>query len=413
MRISAGPNAIWSVASGASAMRKDAQYEGVRMERLAIGHGHSYSAVEASIHVGRYALALPFAVGRRVLDIACGEGYGAWLMSEAGAISVDGVDVAEEAISRAASTFQRPGVRFTCAGGEGIPGLFPKASFDLIVSIETIEHVSDPVDFLRALKSVAAPGAVIIISCPNDHWYFAPHESNPYHLRKYTFAEFCEITTSVLGDQVQWLIGSASLGFSAAPIDLQVRVEDAELPMIVRVAAQKEHLRVPSSLQPDVSDCSYFVGIWNAGHRVEGAGASHMLSMDLYARMMTMYEDSREGLSRQVAKTELLTTTLRRENEVLSDQLAKCLSRLEELSLENGAIHASGEALRVERDASLKELAGLRREHDTLAAERDALLPAAARWRALSSRVHQASPLAAKLLQRGLRLWLDRGGRRA
>ena len=76
------------------------------IERLKAGLEDPYDPIEASIHVGRYAMALPFASGRRVLDIACGEGYGSSLLA-ACATSVVGVDVAANAVAHAALKYRR------------------------------------------------------------------------------------------------------------------------------------------------------------------------------------------------------------------------------------------------------------------------------------------------------------------
>lgn len=59
------------------------------IERLDFGEGANYNAIEASIHLGRYALARSVVRGRRVLDAACGEGYGSTLLKKWGAAFVD------------------------------------------------------------------------------------------------------------------------------------------------------------------------------------------------------------------------------------------------------------------------------------------------------------------------------------
>src|SRR5688572_17038072 len=52
-------------------------------------------------HVYRYRFAASYAPGRRVLDIACGEGYGSAALLKAGAASVIGVDISAEAVAHA------------------------------------------------------------------------------------------------------------------------------------------------------------------------------------------------------------------------------------------------------------------------------------------------------------------------
>jgi 2-polyprenyl-3-methyl-5-hydroxy-6-metoxy-1,4-benzoquinol methylase len=59
-------------------------------ERMVPEEAHARTFWE---HIGRYRFARDFVRGRRVLDIACGEGYGAAALARAGAASVIGIDV--------------------------------------------------------------------------------------------------------------------------------------------------------------------------------------------------------------------------------------------------------------------------------------------------------------------------------
>ena len=177
-------------------------------ERLRFGDGICPSnTMDLIEHFGRYATLARFAKGQRVLDTACGEGYGSWLLKEWGASSVLGLDVSEESISAARREFSRDGVDFRVADAGDAVSALPAASFDLIACFETIEHVDDPERFLTGLRSLAAPGARIFISCANDHVACPPDQRHPYHLRKYTFEEFREFSERVLGSAGQWLLG--------------------------------------------------------------------------------------------------------------------------------------------------------------------------------------------------------------
>ena len=55
-------------------------------------------------HCHRYAFARRFVAGRRVLDAACGEGYGSALLAEA-ADTVVGVDIDAQVVAKAATTY--------------------------------------------------------------------------------------------------------------------------------------------------------------------------------------------------------------------------------------------------------------------------------------------------------------------
>ena len=97
----------------------------------------------------RYRFAKDFVRGKRVLDIACGEGYGAAALAKAGASSVVGVDVSADVCDHALRKYgldARPG------DAQAIP--LPDRSIDLVVSFETIEHVDDPNVFVRECARV-------------------------------------------------------------------------------------------------------------------------------------------------------------------------------------------------------------------------------------------------------------------
>lgn len=137
-------------------------------------------------HVYRYAFACRFVKGKRVLDIACGEGYGASALEKAGAAQVIGVDISGEACRHAR---KRYGLDARVGSTEQIP--IGDASVDVIVSFETIEHVLQPGRFLDECDRVLTPGGRLIISTPNKEVYSGPGQpTNPYHCSEMTEGEF-------------------------------------------------------------------------------------------------------------------------------------------------------------------------------------------------------------------------------
>lgn len=145
-------------------------------------------------HRQRYEFFAKHCTGKRVLDAACGVGYGSQLIASSGADSVVGIDVSEEAISIARNTFSHPDVEFVCSDihlwkNRGNP-------FDVILSFETIEHVSSPGKFIDGLCSHLAPGGILICSSPNILTHSRHPKSptdNPHHLSETTYEEFREI----------------------------------------------------------------------------------------------------------------------------------------------------------------------------------------------------------------------------
>ena len=137
-------------------------------------------------HVYRYAFACRFARGNRVLDVACGEGYGTAALCKAGAAHVVGVDISEEVCLHARKKY---GLDARAGAAEKLP--LADASVDLIVSFETIEHVPAPAPFLDECTRVLVPHGMLVISTPNKDVYSRPGAPvNRYHCSEMTEGEF-------------------------------------------------------------------------------------------------------------------------------------------------------------------------------------------------------------------------------
>jgi SAM-dependent methyltransferase len=127
-------------------------------------------------HLARYRLAARLAAGRRVLDAACGEGYGTALLARAGAASVVGIDIDAATVRHARERHEVDARRGDVTALELDDG-----SFDLVVSFETIEHVAEPERALDELVRVLAPDGVLLVSTPNPREYLV---NNPFHVRE-------------------------------------------------------------------------------------------------------------------------------------------------------------------------------------------------------------------------------------
>ncbi|MBX3725755.1 MAG: class I SAM-dependent methyltransferase [Xanthomonadales bacterium] len=141
-------------------------------------------------HWHRYALAQPLAAGRRVLDAACGEGYGSAFLAE-GATEVTGVDVDAQTIEHARRRYgDRAGLQFRQGSVAELP--LADASVDLVVSFETIEHLDEQARMVSEFARVLAPGGCLLISSPDRHAYNAQGDGtpNPFHVRELDRDEF-------------------------------------------------------------------------------------------------------------------------------------------------------------------------------------------------------------------------------
>src|SRR3954469_19774171 len=101
-------------------------------------------------HLHRYAYATTFVKGKRVLDLASGEGYGSKMMSEA-AVSVVGVDIDDKAVEHAQSKYGSANLQFLKGSISAIP-ITEDHSVDVIVCFEAIEHIEDHDQLLKEVK---------------------------------------------------------------------------------------------------------------------------------------------------------------------------------------------------------------------------------------------------------------------
>lgn len=137
------------------------------------------------LHLERYRFATHYAQSGRLLDIACGVGYGSRLIAETcpRVTEVVGVDISAEAIAYAQARYGSP--RITFLNQDAMQFQAPEP-FDTIVSLETIEHLPDPEAFVKqVLKSLKASG-LLIASVP-----VTPSvDVNPHHLHDFTQTSF-------------------------------------------------------------------------------------------------------------------------------------------------------------------------------------------------------------------------------
>jgi SAM-dependent methyltransferase len=143
------------------------------------------------LHIERYEFAarkLPDEIS--VLDIACGVGYGSRLLKHSlPAAIVTGVDSSAQAIEYANARYARPGLTF-CIGDAMT---FDDGPFDAVVSLETIEHLTDPQLFIqRVTTRLLRPGGTFIGSVPVT----PSMDANPHHLHDFTAGSFRKLLAS-------------------------------------------------------------------------------------------------------------------------------------------------------------------------------------------------------------------------
>jgi len=168
--------------------------------------------------ISHYLFAEGFVRDKTVLDAATGKGYGAYHLAKVGkARRVIGVDLDEEALNYARTMHQVPNVSFekmdvTCMN-------FPAASFDVVVSFETLEHISPVLTprFMAEVVRVLKPDGMFVISTPNRPVYSAISRTRG-HINEMDYAELRDLLSdyfAVCGFYVQgenWLVHLGAKG---------------------------------------------------------------------------------------------------------------------------------------------------------------------------------------------------------
>ena len=169
-------------------------------------------------HLARYELALRYvAPGARVLDAACGCGYGSALLSDK-AKRVVGVDCSAEAVDWARQHFARDGATYIHGDLENPNWLQQCADrdFDVAVSLETLEHFKDPQKYLEYIHRALRPGGLLVVSTPNpetEPLYVNGRSTNPFHFKHWAVDELEKLLKEMQFEPLTWF-GQSGTSFT-------------------------------------------------------------------------------------------------------------------------------------------------------------------------------------------------------
>ena len=136
------------------------------------------------LHYERYRFAKTFSKGK-ILDIACGVGYGSYFLANEtiGLVDVTGVDIDEDAVNYAQKTYQHNSLVFYAANAKKFD---IGQKYDTIVSLETIEHVTKPRELIEHFFNLMNQDGYLIVSVP-----ITPSvDINPHHVNDFTEKSF-------------------------------------------------------------------------------------------------------------------------------------------------------------------------------------------------------------------------------
>ncbi len=146
-------------------------------------------------HLNRYYFAANFVKGKKALDLASGEGYGAYILASC-AEEVIGIDVDEQAIKHATNKYFCNNLRFDSGSISEIPIVGEKV-FDVITCFEALEHIEEQDKLFKEVARLLKDDGLLIISSPNKKLYTDELKNeNQYHLKELYYDEFAKLVTT-------------------------------------------------------------------------------------------------------------------------------------------------------------------------------------------------------------------------
>jgi ubiquinone/menaquinone biosynthesis C-methylase UbiE len=139
-------------------------------------------------HYHRYAFAQILVKDKKVLDAACGEGYGSDILAET-AKQVTGIDIDSKSIEHASNRYKKDNLSYKHESCTQLS--FTDNSFDVVVSFETLEHLVEQQEMLSEFNRVLKEDGILIISTPDKkHYSDATGFKNEFHLKELYKSEF-------------------------------------------------------------------------------------------------------------------------------------------------------------------------------------------------------------------------------
>ncbi len=264
-------------------------------------------------HWHRYLFAQPAVGGRRVLDLASGEGYGSSLLA-ADAAAVIGVDFDGMTVRNARERYaEHDNLFFVQADATATP--LRSNSFDVVVSFETLEHLTQQQALLAEIDRVLTPQGLLLISTPDRDTYSPPGATpNPHHCKELNRAQFLSLlgehfkAVKLWGQQLQTVsvieseernVGRADLHYmDSAERRPNARNRD---PALYLIAACARDERILSRLS--LNDREAFNSVDNALFHHQQSQLRRLIHQDHYvARLQRQFQESQSQIAQLRAR---------------------------------------------------------------------------------------------------------------
>jgi ubiquinone/menaquinone biosynthesis C-methylase UbiE len=229
-------------------MTADTSPLGFTGERVLPGHPEWAWCFQAH-KFGYDDLAARIAPGARVLDIGCGEGYGADLLARTAA-RVVACDYAADAVEHARARYARDNVDWVVCDAQRLP--FKDRAFDVVSSLQVIEHFAGTDSHLSHVARVLRDGGWHYVATPNIDKMSDAERDNPYHLRDFTTSDLRDALARYFDDVELYGMYYDESSARVRQMHEAERREDQVRPKIARVerALTKLPGRIRTRLRP-------------------------------------------------------------------------------------------------------------------------------------------------------------------
>ena len=187
------------------------------------------------MHLSAYEEVARLAQDKQVLEIGCNTGYGTKMLSQV-CRRIVGVDLSISALKLAATRYASENIGYLLVDGVRLP--FADGEFELIISFQVIEHISNYHSYLSELKRVLAADGMVVFTTPNALVRLDPGMKpwNEFHVHEFSATEL----TQLLGE---WFPKVEVRGLSAT--DEVYQVEYGRVQRNLREARQRSRAVLP------------------------------------------------------------------------------------------------------------------------------------------------------------------------
>lgn len=242
-------------------------------------------------HLSRYSSVAGLVKNKIVLDIACGTGYGSAMIADAGANKVIAVDNSPQAIGYAKQNYKRKNIQYINGNALNIP--VKDSSVDVVVSLETIEHLHEPELFVKEVKRVLKKEGIFIVSTPNDDEFM---DGNDFHVHEFQFKELHSLIEDNFKSAKYYYQGT----YFAAALQSEESFKNSTT----------SSLPVTKTFSQDVKKAIYFIAIASAGKSELDLGENVVLA-DMWS--------TKDDIERTQANNEKIRGLIQQNKDQLSD----------------------------------------------------------------------------------------------